>query len=367
MVSLKAPRLLEDHLEQRTVVIHQVGEQPQDERQDADRQQSRPNYQRLDLSCAAKEQIIIEKTKHRDQTNERDEQPERGEYAQGLVHRIHAHQRGGRAFNKSEDAFEKARLSGFRVGADRNAGESDALFAHLDKHFDRVAKRRNDIQAHGRVARYGAKSAHRIGDVDPREGAHDQAAEALHHLLARRKMRDGRSLTIADDHIDAALKDRSHKLGDVGTAILVVGVGIYNDVGTKRDAAVESGAKGARQTDIDLVAQDVLDPELASDIGSTVARTVIDDQNLDHVDAGNGTRNVPHRFGQGQFLIVTRDLHDQLHANFPSGSCRFNTGAWNSSSYGQRGNALIQIMAVTAPTDYWPSSRLKFRGAFAWR
>src|SRR3954447_18301284 len=123
-----------------------------------------------------------------------------------------------------ERALKETRLPSFPIGADRNAGEGNSLLADLDQRLDRVAEWRDYIQLHRRISRDGAEAAYRVRYVDAGKRTNDPAAETLQQLLVRR------STAVAHDHVRAPLENRSHELLDVGTAILIIRVGVDDDV-----------------------------------------------------------------------------------------------------------------------------------------
>src|SRR5437867_2696741 len=53
-------------------------------------------------------------------------------------------------------------------------------------------------------------------------------------------MRRLRDLAVADHHIHSSAHDRSYKFRDVGAGVLIVGVGIDDDVGGDAERAIES-------------------------------------------------------------------------------------------------------------------------------
>ena len=98
-------------------------------------------------------------------------------------------------------------------------------------------------------------------------------------------MLDPADLAVADDHVGLAGEDRRHQLRDVGAAVLVVGVGVDDDVGAELQAGVEAGLEAGGEALVVGQPDDVLDPVLAGDLDRAVGRAVVDDQQLDLVDA----------------------------------------------------------------------------------
>ena len=66
-------------------------------------------------------------------------------------------------------------------------------------------------------------------------------------------------LAVADDHVGAALDDRRDELGDVAAVVLVVGVGVDDDVGAELQARVQAGLEAGGQALVVRQPHDVVD------------------------------------------------------------------------------------------------------------
>ena len=64
---------------------------------------------------------------------------------------------------------------------------------------------------------------------------------------------------------------RGDELGDVGTDVLVVGVGVDDHVGTGAQARLDPGHERPRQAPVDVVADDVVHAALPGDLHRAVA------------------------------------------------------------------------------------------------
>ena len=113
-------------------------------------------------------------------------------------------------------------------------------------------------------------------------------------------MLDLRDPAVADDHVGLAGEDRRDQLDDVGAAVLVVGVGVDDDVGAELEAGVEARLEGGREPLVVGQPDDVLDALLARDLDRAVGRAVVDDQQLDRVEAVDLARQVGDRRRQGR-------------------------------------------------------------------
>ena len=74
-------------------------------------------------------------------------------------------------------------------------------------------------------------------------------------------------------------------VGDVVGRVLVVGVGVDDDVGAELEAGVETGLEGEGQALVVGELHDVVDAERPSHLDRAVGGAVVDDQPLDRVEA----------------------------------------------------------------------------------
>jgi hypothetical protein len=185
--------------------------------------------------------------------------------------------------------------------------------ARLDDRLERVGELRHDHHLDGRLAVVGAEPRRGVGDLGRRGLPHHPRAKPLEKLLQRREVADVRDLAVADDHVGGAVSDRPDELGDVAAVVLVVRVGVDDDVGAELEARVEAGLEPRRQALVVGQPNDVVDAVLTGDLDGPVGRAVVDDQPLDAVEALELAREVGQRRGELCLLVPTGDLDDQLH------------------------------------------------------
>jgi hypothetical protein len=112
----------------------------------------------------------------------------------------------------------------------------------------------------------------------------------LEQLLDRREMRDAIGLSVSDHQLGAARQDRLEQALDVGRPVLVVGVGVDDDVSAELHAGVDARHEGPGQTAILRKAHHVMHAELDGALRRSVGAAVVDDQHLDLVDARDASR-----------------------------------------------------------------------------
>ena len=117
----------------------------------------------------------------------------------------------------------------------------------------------------------------------------------------------------ADDHLGAVFDDRPHQRFDVARVVLVVGVGVDDDVRAIGDRGFETGHERRRESAIDRMPHDAIDAEAFGDSRGVVRGAVVDDQPFDGVATGNLARKMRDRRRQRSRFVVTRNLDDQLH------------------------------------------------------
>ena len=112
-------------------------------------------------------------------------------------------------------------------------------------------------------------------------------------------MGDVPRLSIADNHICATVQDGLNQLGDVCSAVLIVTVGIDDDVGSCPQREIKATGKGAGQTTVGAMPKHMFDAQGARRVARAIGAAVIHDQDLDVVDAWDSPRNISHGLRQG--------------------------------------------------------------------
>ena len=120
-------------------------------------------------------------------------------------------------------------------------------------------------------------------------------------------------LAVADDHVGFSGQDRRDQLGDVRALVLVVRVGVDDDVGAQLQAGVEAGLEGGGKALVVGEPHDVAHAARTRDLDGPVRGAVVDHEPFHLVDAGDLARKVGERFGQRAFLVEAGDLNDEFH------------------------------------------------------
>lgn len=119
-------------------------------------------------------------------------------------------------------------------------------------------------------------------------------------------------LSVADHHVGAVVEDGLNQSRDVATAILIVGVGVDDDIRTGLQGRIEAGGKGRREPSVAAMTDDVIDARFASHHQRGVGAAVVDDQRFKLVDPGDVRWEIGQRLGQRRLFVVARDLDDQF-------------------------------------------------------
>jgi len=120
-------------------------------------------------------------------------------------------------------------------------------------------------------------------------------------------------LAVADHDVGLAGHDRGDQVGDAVLRVLVVAVGVDDDVGPVKEGVVHPVAEGPGETHVAHVVHEVLDAVLARHLDGAVGRAVVDDQDVDLINARDGPRDRRQDGGEGLLFVETRNLHEQLH------------------------------------------------------
>lgn len=181
------------------------------------------------------------------------------------IHDVGANDGGGRFAHMLPGAFEQSRFSRLRVGVYGDAGDGQAFVARLDYGFHAVAKHSDGVQFYQRFARVGSKATSCIREVGAGGQVDNAAAKALQPFFERRKMFNLVRLPIGDNDVRSAIDNRLHQISNAFLGILVVPVGIYDDIRAQLQRPLHPVAKRDAEASVAAVAHDVLDTELARD------------------------------------------------------------------------------------------------------
>ena len=146
----------------------------------------------------------------------------------------------------------------------------------------------------------------------------EQAAEVLQEAFCPGKMCDAVGLAVANDQLGSAGQDGLDQLDDVAAKVLVVAIGVDDDIGAQLKAGVETRLEGMSQAAVAGKPDDVVRPGLAGDFAGAVGGAIVDDEDFDLVYAFDPARDGCNGLRQGPLFVEAGDLHDQLHRLTPA-------------------------------------------------
>ncbi len=114
--------------------------------------------------------------------------------------------------------------------------------------------------------------------------------------------------SVADDHVGLAPEDGTDELRDLAPRVLVVAVGVDDDVGSERERGLEAGFERRRESPAPRGALHVLDPVPLRDFRRSVGRAVVDHQDLDLVEALDRAGDLGEGRGKGLGFVEAGDL-----------------------------------------------------------
>ncbi len=218
---------------------------------------------------------------------------------QRLVLRVDAEDRDRVAAHVGAHRREQPRLARLRVRPDRHVVDRDQLSAGLDDRLERVGelRRRRPAAARPRGCRRGSRRSCRARRST-------EAWRTTHEPSFCSEIFSGEKCSIDStwrspiDHVGAAGEDRRDQLRDVAAEVLVVGVGVDDDVGAELQRRVEAGLEAGRQALVVRQLDDVVDAVRARDLDRAVGRAVVDHEHLDLVEARDRSGQIGERRGK---------------------------------------------------------------------
>jgi hypothetical protein len=124
---------------------------------------------------------------------------------------------------------------------------------------------------------------------------------------------DRHDAPVADHHVGPPLDDGGDECCDVGGDVLVVGVGVDDDIGPELERRVDPRLEGGGEPLVVGELDDVVDAVGPRHVDRAVGRAVVDHQPLDLIDTRHMARQVGQRGRELVLFVEARDLDDELH------------------------------------------------------
>ena len=126
-------------------------------------------------------------------------------------------------------------------------------------------------------------------------------------------MLDGVCAAVAYYHRRLALKQRTHQLFNVRAGVLVVGVGVDDDVGAQAQACVDSRHEALCKSAVVHEAYYVVYAQLLCALYGAVGAAVVDDEVFDLVDTVDVPGEVVYGHVEGLGFVIAGYLDYQFH------------------------------------------------------
>jgi phosphatidyl-myo-inositol dimannoside synthase len=120
----------------------------------------------------------------------------------------------------------------------------------------------------------------------------------------------------SDHDLGFAGEDRSSNCRDVPAEVLVIRIRVDDDICSEKQAGLDAGHKSLGKAAIHGVPHDMVNPQLPSDFGSVVSRTIVDDKPLHTVEPIDSARQIIQCDAERIGLIEAGDLNDQFQSPY---------------------------------------------------
>ena len=253
---------LEGVLDQGAVSAQHVGDDEERDAQKRTDQQRRTEDERLNVVPGDPHQAQHEEPTKRYRRTDQEHHGQGQEDRVWFEHHIAAHDRLRGAPHVLEDVREQTRFARLRVGLDGNTRDTQALVSGLNDRLHAVAELSDDVQSDEGLARVRSEAARRVGQVGLGGEVHHTATHPLHDLFETREMRDRLGLPVPDDDVRLTSQDGLNQVGDSLLRVLVVAVGVDDNVRAVLEGVVDTVAERPGEAHVAGVEDEVLDPQL---------------------------------------------------------------------------------------------------------
>ena len=94
----------------------------------------------------------------------------------------------------------------------------------------------------------------------------------------------------ADNDVGLVHENRFDEAGNISTTVLIIGIGVHDDICSELQRCIQPGGKRFRQPLMMRKPDNMMDAVLTGHFDGTIRAAVVHDQQLDDVDTGNLAR-----------------------------------------------------------------------------
>lgn len=185
------------------------------------------------------------------------------------------------------DISKEARWASRSVGFDRYPCNAQTFLVRLDKCIDDVAKSGCDIDLIQCFSRIGAETADGVGDFFTSDEADDIVSDSLEESFKRCEMRIRPRTTVSDHHFRFSGKDGFDEFSDLIAWILIVCIGIHDDISSEHEAMHDTMMECSPESSIAFEIDDMMHAQAFRYLSSPIRTPVIDHQKFEHIDPIN--------------------------------------------------------------------------------
>ena len=211
------------------------------------------------------------------------------------------------------DGTEEAGIACLGVYPDIDRADAEPVVACLDEGLHAVGEFGIEKDALTGFPREGSEAGWSVAYGSLGDQPQDGAATELECFFDDPEfwvIDDGAA---ADDEVGSTFENWLYQQGDVSTTVLVVAIGVDDDVGPMGQRVVHAHAEGGGETAVAPKTQDMVGAALLCYFDGAVGTAIVDDEVFDGANAGNLTRKIGKRLLQGIFLVKARDLDEEAH------------------------------------------------------
>jgi hypothetical protein len=211
------------------------------------------------------------------------------------------------------DGTEEAGIACLGVYPDINRTDAKSVVACLDEGLHAVGEFGIEKNAQAGFTREGPEAGWSIAYGCLGNEPQDGTATELQGFFDDPEFRVINDGAAADDEVGSTLDDGLYQQGDVGAAVLIVAIGVYDDIGPMCERVVHAHAEGGGETAVAAKTQDMVGAALLCYLYRAVGTAIVDDEVFDGAYAGDLTRKISKSLRQGISLVKAGDLDEEAH------------------------------------------------------
>gem|GEM_PF-5596821 len=212
-----------------------------------------------------------------------------------------------------KNIFKQSRRTCWWIGVNIYPIDFETLFIRLNNSIDHVAELCGDVESKKSISRIRTKSTHAIGKLFAYHKTQNHISKSLKPFFVPTKMGYLCWFSVPDYYICLSCHNRRHEIFDIFSRVLIVGIGIDDNIGSALECVINSVGKCAPKSSIFVKKKYMMNPDFFGNFTSGIGTSIIDNLVLYRIDPGDFFGKFGYDGGKMVFFVFAGNLNNKFH------------------------------------------------------